>query len=111
MLTVRRATSGSCTCTHHNNECFVAWGCCEKCSGATMQGWAKLKAAVDLLEYGDVLLVTRIDRIASNVGDLLEVVRIVKAKGASLLTTKRSTGESGVGASDRNKLLRLCLTS
>jgi DNA invertase Pin-like site-specific DNA recombinase len=36
------------------------------------------------LRKGDVLTVTRIDRLARSIGDLQDIVRAVKAKGASL---------------------------
>jgi DNA invertase Pin-like site-specific DNA recombinase len=35
-----------------------------------------------------VLLVTRIDRLARNIGDLQDIVRAVKAKGATLKATE-----------------------
>ena len=36
------------------------------------------------LREGDVLMVTRIDRLARSIGDLQDIVRTVKARGASL---------------------------
>jgi DNA invertase Pin-like site-specific DNA recombinase len=39
---------------------------------------------LDFLSAGDVLMVTRIDRLARSIGDLQDIVRAVKAKGASL---------------------------
>jgi hypothetical protein len=38
---------------------------------------------------GDVLMVTRIDRLARSIGDLHDIVRAVKAKGASLKATEQ----------------------
>src|ERR1019366_5101129 len=37
----------------------------------------------------DVLMVTRIDRLARSIGDLQDIVRAVKAKGASLKATEQ----------------------
>jgi DNA invertase Pin-like site-specific DNA recombinase len=39
---------------------------------------------LDFLRKGDVLTVTRIDRLARSIGDLQDIVRDVRAKGASL---------------------------
>src|SRR3981081_1358101 len=38
---------------------------------------------------GDVLLVTRVDRLARSIGDLQDIVRTLKAKGASLRATEQ----------------------
>jgi DNA invertase Pin-like site-specific DNA recombinase len=43
---------------------------------------------LDFLRSGDVLMVTRIDRLARSIGDL-QVVRTVKARGASLRATEQ----------------------
>jgi DNA invertase Pin-like site-specific DNA recombinase len=40
---------------------------------------------LDFLSAGDVLMVTRIDRLARSIGDLQDIVRAVKAKGAASL--------------------------
>jgi DNA invertase Pin-like site-specific DNA recombinase len=44
---------------------------------------------LDFLSAGDVLMVTRIDRLARSIGDLQDIVRAVKAKGASLKATEQ----------------------
>jgi len=44
---------------------------------------------LDFLGAGDVLMVTRIDRLARSIGDLQDIVRAVKAKGASLKATEQ----------------------
>ena len=38
---------------------------------------------------GDVLMVTRIDRLARSIGDLQDIVRTVRARGASLKATEQ----------------------
>ena len=38
---------------------------------------------------GDVLVVTRIDRLARSIGDLQDIVRALKAKGATLRATEQ----------------------
>jgi DNA invertase Pin-like site-specific DNA recombinase len=44
---------------------------------------------LDFLSAGDVPMVTRIDRLARSIGDLRDIVRAVKAKGASLKATEQ----------------------
>ena len=44
---------------------------------------------LDFLRDGDSLLVTRVDRLARSIGDLQDIVRAVKAKGASLKATEQ----------------------
>src|SRR5258708_16849682 len=61
----------------------------EKRSGTTTQGREELRTVVDVLRRGDVLMVTRIDRLARSVGDLQDIVRDVKARGASLKATEQ----------------------
>ena len=55
----------------------------EKRSGTTT-GRDELRTVLDFLRKGDVLTVTRIDRLARSISDLQDIVRAVKAKGASL---------------------------
>jgi DNA invertase Pin-like site-specific DNA recombinase len=61
----------------------------EKASGTTTQGRAELKTVLDFLRKGDTLVVTRIDRLARSIGDLQDIVRAVKARGASLRATEQ----------------------
>jgi DNA invertase Pin-like site-specific DNA recombinase len=56
----------------------------EKRTGTTTTGRAELQTVLDFLRQGDVLMVTRIDRLARSIGDLQDIVRAVKAKGATL---------------------------
>lgn len=58
----------------------------------------QLRAALDFVREGDVLVITKIDRIARSVADLCEIEAMLLAKGASLmvispeLDTSTSTG-------------------
>jgi DNA invertase Pin-like site-specific DNA recombinase len=61
----------------------------EKRSGTTTTGRAELRTVLDFLRHGDVLVVTRIDRLARSIGDLQDIVRAVKAKGATLKATEQ----------------------
>lgn len=61
----------------------------EKRSGTTTVGRAELRTVLDFLRQGDVLMVTRIDRLARSIGDLQDIVRTVRARGASLKATEQ----------------------
>ncbi|MEH2481926.1 DNA invertase Pin-like site-specific DNA recombinase [Nitrobacteraceae bacterium AZCC 2146] len=61
----------------------------EKRSGTTTNGRTELQTVLDFLRVGDVLMVTRIDRLARSIGDLQDIVRAVRAKGASLKATEQ----------------------
>lgn len=59
----------------------------DKRSGTTMASQKQLRTVLEFLHHGDVLMVTRIDRLARSIGDLQDIVRTIKAKGAILKTT------------------------
>ena len=61
----------------------------EKRSGTTTAGRDELRTVLDFLRKDDVLMVTRIDRLARSIGDLQDIVRAVKARGASLKATEQ----------------------
>src|SRR6266481_4118336 len=61
----------------------------EKRSGTSTAGREELHTVLDFLRKGDVLMVTRIDRLARSIGDLQDIVRAVRAKGASLKATEQ----------------------
>ena len=61
----------------------------EKQSGTSTQGRAELRTVLDFIGRGDVLMVTRVDRLARSIGDLQDIVRALKAKGASLRATEQ----------------------
>ena len=54
----------------------------EKVTGTTRQGRAELASIIEFLRRGDELVVTRIDRLARSIGDLQDIVRELKRKGA-----------------------------
>ena len=56
----------------------------EKRSGTTTARRDELPTVLDFLRKGDVLMVTRIDRLAPSIGYLQDIVRAVKVRGASL---------------------------
>jgi DNA invertase Pin-like site-specific DNA recombinase len=61
----------------------------EKRSGTTTEGREALRTVLEFLHAGDVLMVTRIDRLARSIGDLQDIVRTVRARGASLKATEQ----------------------
>jgi DNA invertase Pin-like site-specific DNA recombinase len=61
----------------------------EKRSGTTTAGRAELLTVLEFLRRGDVLMVTRIDRLARSIGDLQDIVRALRARGASLKATEQ----------------------
>src|SRR4051794_38767599 len=56
----------------------------EKITGTTRQGRAELASVIEFLRRGDELVVTRIDRLARSTGDLQDIVRELKRRGAFL---------------------------
>lgn len=62
-----------------------------------------LAAALDYLREGDALVVTKLDRLARSVRDLMDIVDTVKSKGAALkilamdLDTNTATGKLMLG--------------
>lgn len=77
----------------------------------------KLAEALDYVRDGDVLIVTKLDRLARSVAHLLTITDALKVKGASLrvldlgIDTASSTGAlvmtvmAGIGAWERNIML------
>jgi DNA invertase Pin-like site-specific DNA recombinase len=61
----------------------------EKRSGTTTEGRAELRTVLEFLRKGDVLMVTRIDRLARSIGDLQDIVRTIRARGAALKATEQ----------------------
>jgi DNA invertase Pin-like site-specific DNA recombinase len=61
----------------------------EKRSGTTTEGRDELRTILDFMRQGDVLMVTRIDRLARSIGDLQDIVRALKTRGAVLKATEQ----------------------
>ena len=61
----------------------------EKVTGTTREGRTELATLLDFVRAGDTLVVTRVDRLARSIGDLQDVVRALKAKGAALKATEQ----------------------
>ncbi|MEJ1157324.1 recombinase family protein [Prosthecomicrobium sp. N25] len=61
----------------------------EKRSGASREGRTELQTVLDFIRDGDTLVVTRVDRLARSLGDLQDIVRLLKARGAFLKATEQ----------------------
>jgi DNA invertase Pin-like site-specific DNA recombinase len=59
----------------------------EKASGTSREGRKELDTLLAFLRPGDVLLVTKVDRLARSVGDLQDIVKTIRMKGAELQAT------------------------
>jgi len=61
----------------------------EKRSGTSTEGRAELRTLLDFIRPGDALTVTRVDRLARSIGDLQDIVRELRSKGATLKATEQ----------------------
>src|SRR5260370_14127243 len=61
----------------------------ERGSGTTRGGREEMRSVLDFLGKGDVLMLTRIDRLARSIGDLQDILRAIKARDASLKATEQ----------------------
>ena len=62
----------------------------EKQSGTSLKNRSELRIILDFIHEGDVLVVTRIDRLARSVADLSAIVKELMDKGASLEVTEQN---------------------
>lgn len=80
------------------NETLTRAGCTiirsEKVSGKRLDGRSELRILLDFIRAGDILVVTRVDRLARSIGDLSAIVNELQAKGASLKATEQSIDTS-----------------
>ena len=58
-------------------------------SGTSRKGRTELDTLLDFVREGDELVVTRIDRLARSMGDLQDIVRALRARGAALRATEQ----------------------
>ncbi len=58
----------------------------EKVSGKSLGGREQLRVLLDFIGKGDVLVVTKLDRLGRNLLDILVVIQEIEAKGAQLVS-------------------------
>ena len=66
----------------------------EQKSGATLDGRSELKIILEFIHPGEILVVTRIDRLARSLTDLQTIVTAPKNKGAHLAATEQPVDTS-----------------
>lgn len=62
--------------------CTIVRG--EQVSGASRNGRPELRTLLEFIRAGDILVVTRLDRLARSAADLHQIVKELAAKGADL---------------------------
>jgi len=74
-------------------EALQATGCdnirSEKADGASLKGRSELNTLMEFMRDGDVLVVTRVDRLARSIRDLQNIVHELKDKGVGLRATEQ----------------------
>lgn len=78
----------------------------EHASGTSTKGRPELQTVLDFIRKSDVLVVTRIDRLARSIADLQDIVRTLKSRGAVLRATEQPIDTStaaGNHALDRTR--------
>ncbi|WDR00859.1 recombinase family protein [Devosia sp. J2-20] len=70
---------------HGAEEVFV-----DKASATTREGRPKLAEAMKFARKGDVLMVTRLDRLARSVSDLHAISKELEAKGVDLIASEQN---------------------
>ena len=77
----------------------------ETVSATSRDNRVELQIILDFLQEGDTLLVTRIDRLARSMKDLLDIAEEIKNKGATLRTTEQSFDTGDIYGDMTMKLL------
>ena len=66
----------------------------EKKSGSSLDGRSELKTIIEFIHPGEILVVTRIDRLARSITDLQTIISTLKNKGAHLAATEQPVDTS-----------------
>ena len=69
----------------------------ETASGTSLAARGELRSVPAFVGAGDKLMVTRVDCLTRSIGDLQDVVRELRGKGASPWSAPHFTGQSGWG--------------
>lgn len=74
-------------------EALQAAGCdiirTEQKSGTKLEGRTELQTLMEFMREGDVLVVTRVDRLSRSIADLQTIVQMLRAKGVALQCTEQ----------------------
>jgi DNA invertase Pin-like site-specific DNA recombinase len=62
----------------------------EKLSGKTASGRPQLQTMIEFVREGDSVIITKLDRLARSLSDLLDIVKTLEAKGVSLKVLDQS---------------------
>lgn len=66
----------------------------EQKSGTKLEGRTELQTLLDFMRPGDVLTVTRVDRLARSIADLQKIIMTLKSKGVALQCTEQPVDTS-----------------
>lgn len=66
----------------------------EQKTGTKLEGRTELANLLEFMRSGDVLTVTRIDRLARSISDLQTIVQTLKSKGVALVCTEQPVDTS-----------------
>ncbi len=66
----------------------------EKVSGTSRDGRKELETLLQFVRDGDVIVVTRIDRLARSIADLQDIVRMLRMKNVALQATEQNVDTS-----------------
>lgn len=74
-------------------ETLTKFGCetirTEVFSGKTLKDRNELKTVLEFIREGDVLVITRIDRLARSLKDLMEIASLLEERGVGLVATEQ----------------------
>ncbi len=73
----------------------LASACCEKIfeekkSGASRKGRVELETTLDFIRDGDILIITRLDRLARSLHDLTNITKRLEKQGVGLIVTDQA---------------------
>lgn len=66
----------------------------EQKTGTKLEGRTELQTLLDFMRPGDLLTVTRVDRLARSIADLQTIVQTLKSKGVALQCTEQPVDTS-----------------
>ena len=91
--------SSACQATALQEEALRSAGCdvirSEKASGRSRDGRAELATILSFIRHGDVLCVTKLDRLGRSTRDVLNLVHDLEAKGAVLRVLEPDISTAG----------------